>query len=41
MPDAGRERKKECMKNYSYKTQNLLSDIINCVEELKNVSLSK
>ena len=33
------ERKKEYVRNYYYKSKNLLNHLINCVEELENVSL--
>ena len=33
------ERKKEYVRNYYYKSKNLLNHLINCVEELENASL--
>ena len=40
MSGADRERKKEHMKNY-YKRINLLNHLINHVEELENVCISR
>ena len=41
MSDADREIRKEYMKEYYYKRWILLSQLINCVEELENVCISK
>ena len=41
MSDRNRERKEECMRNHYCKRKNLLSDLINPLEKLENVSLSK
>ena len=41
MSEKERERKKEYMRNYYHKRKNLLNRVINCVEELENVSLNK
>ena len=41
MSDEDRERKKEYKKNYYNKRKNLLGYLINCVEKLENVSLSR
>ena len=38
--DENRERKKYA-KNYYYKRRSLLNHLINCVEELENVTLNK
>ena len=35
------EKKKEYMKNDYYKRKHLLNHLINCVEELENISLNK
>ena len=37
--DKNRERENEYMRNYYYKSQNFLNHLLNCVEELENVSL--
>ena len=39
--DVPRERKKEHMKKYYYKSKHLLNNLINCVEKLEGLSLSK
>ena len=39
--DVPRERKKEHMKKYYYKSKHLLNNLINCVEQLEGLSLSK
>ena len=41
MSDTDRVRRKEYMKNYYYKRINLLSHLVNCIEELENACLSK
>ena len=41
MLDEDRESKKEYMRNYYYKRKHLINHLINCVEELENVSLNK
>ena len=37
--DKNRETENEYMRNYYYKSKNLLNHLINCVEKLENVSL--
>ena len=39
--DRNRERKEECVKNYYHKREKLWNDLINRIEKLENVSLSK
>ena len=41
MSEKERGRKKEYMRNHYYERKNLLNHVINCVEELENVSLNK
>ena len=41
MSDADRKREKEYMRNYYYKRKKLSNHLINCIEELENISLNK
>ena len=40
MSDTDREIRKKYLKKYYYKRKSLLNQLINCVEELKNVCIS-
>ena len=41
MSDKDRERKRENMRNYYYKRKIFLNYLINCIEQLENVSFKK